>query len=127
MNALEWIKVNGYTGACVVLDKLPKNTTHMTDDGRHFINAKNPNLCHSIRKELNDLVVVSDLKNFKQSIDIIKSLCGLEMAMREVYYAISFKRRLIGYFKNGEEMFVHFTRVKTAIEDYILIYGDSYE
>jgi hypothetical protein len=113
MNAVEFIQKYGYKDAKSILDNLPKNTTHITNDARMFVNAKSPELIKEIKKQINSLVCVSDLKKFISSIELVNTYGSLSQA----------KEFLLSDYRTKSSPMA-WSRLNNAVFDYELIYGE---
>ena len=109
MNAIKFIQQHGVDKAREELKKLPNsNVTHMTDDARMFIDENNPLLDEFQRSQIKDLICIDDLKRLVESVDLVESFNGVEMAKR--------------YLEENVEC-SDSERLKQAIADYESIYG----
>lgn len=80
MNAIQFIKDNGVERARkLAFDQLHPQMTHVTDDGRHWINVNHPN-SETDEDELKDMIVLIELKRFVASVDAVRGFGGLGMA-----------------------------------------------
>lgn len=81
MKANEFVKEHGLQYTRNLVRGYP-NHTHVTDDGRMFINE---NTCVShIKVQLNELVKMDDLKRLVESHEVVESCGGLDLAKREL-------------------------------------------
>ena len=81
MKANEFVKEHGLPYTRNLVRGYP-NHTHVTDDGRMFINE---NTCVShIKVQLNELVKMDDLKRLVESHELVESKGGIELSKKEV-------------------------------------------
>ncbi len=79
MKANEFVKEHGFQYTRNLVRDYP-NHTHVTDDGRMFINK---NTCAShIKVQLDELVKIDDLKRLVESHELVESYCGLDGSKR---------------------------------------------
>jgi hypothetical protein len=64
----------------LINDHLHPKMTHVSDDGRHWVNEHNKNLGENIRKQLPTLMQLNDLKCLVESLDLINEFDDLEQA-----------------------------------------------
>lgn len=106
MNALQYIKSHGVDSARrLAFDPLHPQMTHVTDDGRHWVNADHPH-SHATESELKGMIVLADLKRLVESVDLVESLDGIDWAKGMLRI-------------NGDE------DLKQTIADYESIYGGA--
>lgn len=81
MKAIKFVRKHGLQYTRNLVRDYP-NHTHVTDDGRMFINE---NTCaEHIKVQLNELVKMDDLKRLVESHELVKSYGGLELAKKEL-------------------------------------------
>lgn len=73
----------------LINDPLHPKMTHVSDDGRHWVNENNKNLDENIRKQLPSLMRLEDLKRLVESLDLVNNCGGLAIANK-----ITFQKRL---------------------------------
>lgn len=108
--AIQFIQQHGVDKARkLAFDPLHPQMTHVTDDGRHWLNKNHPH-CHATENELKDMIVLADLKRLVESVDlIINEFESVEMAEYEYMICAS----------HSEPYWI---RTKQAIADYETIY-----
>lgn len=67
----------------LIKDPLHPKMTHVSDDGRHWVNEHNKNLDENIRKQLPSLIRLEDLKRLVESLDLVLEHYTVERA--EIY------------------------------------------
>ncbi|WP_202724812.1 hypothetical protein [Acinetobacter pittii] len=100
----------------LINDPLHPKMTHVSDDGRHWVNEHNKNLDENIRKQLPRLMRLDDLKRLVESVEIIQFWHGIEWCKGLVE---DYKEEPI-----HKESYGH--RIIQAIADYETIYGGSH-
>ncbi|WP_312056875.1 hypothetical protein [Acinetobacter courvalinii] len=114
MQAIQFIKDHGVEKARkLAFDPLHPQMTHVTDDGRHWLNKDNPH-CHATADDLKDMIVLTELKRIIESLDLVESWGGIEAVKRYDLEPCRNKPESAGY------------RLIQAIADYESIYGGEH-
>ena len=126
----------------LINDPLHPKMTHVSDDGRHWVNEHNKNLDENIRKQLPSLMRLEDLKRLVESLDLVNNCGGLAIANK-----ITFQKRLrnekathfiqhpenqkliqlLGRNQRKPKEAIRFDLFEQAIRDHESIYGASHE
>ncbi|EXB85491.1 hypothetical protein J542_0553 [Acinetobacter baumannii 299505] len=93
----------------LINDPLHPKMTHVSDDGRHWVNENNKNLDENIRKQLPGLMRLEDLKRLVESVELVEKFGSLIAAK--------------AYVPDGYKS----DRLKQAIRDHESIYGGGDE
>ena len=110
----------------LISDPLHPKMTHVSDDGRHWVNENNKNIDENIRKQLPSLMRLEDLKRLVESLDIISDLDGIDAAKGTLAELIKldwdeFEHRWIDGWRCSKR------QLKLAIGTYESIYGGGDE
>ncbi|MDN8316413.1 hypothetical protein QZK38_05150 [Acinetobacter baumannii] len=97
----------------LINDPLHPKMTHVSDDGRHWVNEHNKNLDENIRKQLPSLIRLEDLKRLVESLDLVESWGGID----------DVKLYDLSHCKNRPESAGY--KLLQAIKDHESIYGEE--
>ncbi|KCX93052.1 hypothetical protein J568_2026 [Acinetobacter baumannii 6112] len=108
MDAKQYIRLYGVDRAReLAFDPLHPKMTHVSDDGRHWINEQFTYV-PEIRAQINGMIRLSDLKRLVESLDLIKRMGGISEVKRK-------------FRDNGS---CHGERMKSLIADHDSIFPD---
>ncbi|MFW1995192.1 hypothetical protein ACG904_09575 [Acinetobacter guillouiae] len=84
MNAVElvikFIQRQGFDGAKDIIQSAHTDMTHVTNDGRMFVNCEVPGFGNEIINQLKDLVLISDIKRLVESWELVNKHGGIDHA-----------------------------------------------
>lgn len=103
----------------LINNPLHPKMTHVSDDGRHWVNEHNKNLDENIRKQLPNLMRLEDLKRLVELLDFVQTYGGIVMAKRQLDLFLRVN------LEQGTMLSNTVSKLKDAVAIHESIYGGS--